>query len=101
VKIEIFVVETKIKALELPQNLLRCKYDLIRLFNGLTEIDFRGYWINKKGNIEPDFGKLWVIYTDKPELSEDNRFKAILLEIKALTQQKSQAYTINDEIRLL
>lgn len=97
-RIEIYVVDTLIKD---TWDLKQIKQSLVGLFGGLTEIPcFNGVFDNK-GVIEHDSGKLWIIYTDKPELSESEQFKRILLEIKALTQQSRQAYAINSDLRLI
>jgi len=101
-RIEIFVVETKIlhdRLLSGNIKGLRCleeqKIHLIKLFGGLTEIEnLKGYWINSKGKIESDNTNIWIIYTKQCEEELLN----ILLRIKEITRQKSQAYTINNEI---
>jgi len=105
-RIEIFVVATKIKGLRTTEtiekavsSILSCKEDLVKLFGGLTEIPyFNGYFM-KRGNIEYDTGEIWLIYTDNPELVEDNRFKSILLEIKGTTKQMMQCYAVNNDLR--
>jgi len=103
-RIEIFVVTTELEKLNrtLQQtnqrlesyiDLLKCKNDLTRLFGGLTEIDFKGFWLNHKTNtIDSDKGKLWLIYTEQKEEELNN----ILLRIKEITQQNCQVYAIND-----
>lgn len=104
-RIEIFVVTTKIAKLSDPSKaiakILQCRADLVKLFGGLTEIiDFHGFWLNR-GKIDEDFGALWLIYTQKAESVEDVRFKAILAELKTLTLQIEQAYAVNDDLRLI
>lgn len=112
-RIEIFVVETELQDMRRTQigkeasiegylRLLRCKTDLAKLFKGLTEFGFdKGYYVNNRGKLDADFGKIWLIYTDKPELAEGDRFKAILLEIKDITEQKALAYAINTDLRIM
>jgi len=111
-RIEIFVVETEILHDRLlSDNIkgLRCleeqKIHLIKIFGGLTEInDSKGYYINSKEEIESDLSKIWIIYTkhENIDLTKNYWFdislKPILLRIKEITRQKSQAYTINNEI---
>jgi len=114
-ELKVFVVETELKKLNGEQSikayfkLLKLQTDLIKLFNGLTELkNVVGYWINDKGLIESDNVSLWLIYTDKTELINNesvllwdvwNKFTLIIEEIKALTMQKTQMYTVNEKAK--
>jgi hypothetical protein len=110
-EIKIFVVKTEIennkKALEYLESQKR---NLIRLFNGLTETtNQKGYWINEKGFIETDKVETWQIYVNQ-NLTEKLEYETvlnknteislnyILFQIKQITQQKTQAYAIDNEI---
>jgi len=117
-RIEIFVVTTELAKDALLNNSINLKLcleeqkiHLIKLFGGLTESDFKGYWINDKNQITQDFGKKFLIYTEMIQEPEDfsklcvcfccditRKFNAILLQIKQITKQDKQAYTINNEI---
>ena len=114
-EIKVFIVETELKTFSEKDKLLKLQTDLIKLFGGLTELkNAVGYWINDKGLIESDKISVWLIYTDKTEIinaiSETEKetvllwgiwqkFISIIEEIKALTMQKSQLYTINEKAK--
>ena len=110
-RIEIFVVETELKAMNKTQlgkearkeayfQLLRCKIDLVKLFKGLTEYEFtKGYYVNEKGKIDADFGKIWLIYANEYNTATILGLEQILRRIKRITQQKVQTYAVNTEIR--
>lgn len=116
-EIKIFVVETEIQKLNVTiaqrqdrikayDTLFRLKTDLIKLFGGLTELkDCRGYWLNSQGLIESDKVNYWLIYTTKEHLKQgfnvEKALIGILMQIQALTKQKTQAYTIDNEIFFL
>lgn len=116
-EIKIFIVETELlklkntiaeKELKIKtyQYLLRAKTDLIKLFNGLTELkNCTGYWINEKGLIESDKVNYWLIYTTKEHFKEgfnvEKTFIGILMQIKELTKQKTQAYAIDGNMFFL
>lgn len=105
-RIEIFVVKTKIEQIQKPyweheayRQLRKAKQALIELFGGFTEIkNTKGYWRNRKGAIEKDKVEIWLIYTDLDKLTFETDLKAILTYIKDATEQRWQAYTINDKI---
>jgi hypothetical protein len=106
-EIKVFVVKTELENNpSLTTNgklnievLAELKQQLIKLFDGLTEIkNCAGYWVNNKGLIESDKISLWLIYTDKDEYSLIFQLREILSEIKALTMQKTQVYTINNNL---
>ena len=100
-EIKVFVVETEIQHNTYNKALLfEKKIDLIRLFGGLTEVkDIKGYWIdNETNNIETDTGKIWLIYSEKGyEKNIFDKMRKILVEIKHITKQKVQMYTIGTE----
>jgi len=111
-KIEIFVCTTKLvhdlsyMTYEEKQNLEALeitKVKLIKLFSGLTITpNQKGFWLNEKQEIETDNVETWLIYTSTKEYSKlrldlDN----ILAEIKRITAQQTQAYTIDNEIKFI
>lgn len=106
-EIKIFVVKTELKRkkgnlsslqkIELTV-LNNLKEELIRKYGGLTEIsNFKGYW-NNNGEIWEDTGDLWLIYGSFSESTIINELIPILRQIRATTNQLSQAYAINNEI---
>ena len=94
-RIEIYLVET-LKPNQ--KSLQKLKGALIKLFGGLSELPFKGYWKNEIGKICEDKGKIWLIYTDLGKASFNFSLKSICNSIKIITQQKSQAYAINNEM---
>jgi len=87
------------------------KLCLTKLFNGLTVIpNCCGYWLNdNNGKIENDFVETWIIYvnddlTEKLEYETvlrkdiEQKLKDSLTRIKKATQQKSQAYSVDNKI---
>jgi len=104
------IVNEKNKLLE---NLEFQKRELIRLFKGLTETkNQKGYWLNEKGFIETDKVETWNIYVDKAltekleyetVLNQKTKtdFQYLLFQIKQITQQKTLAYAIDNEIFFL
>lgn len=108
-RIEIFVVLTEIEQIQEPhfehiarEQLRNAKEALIRLFGGITEIrGCFGAWQDEGGRIHSDKVDLWLFYTSKPESAFLKYPKAILASIKDATDQKSQAYTINNEIAFI
>jgi hypothetical protein len=108
-EIKIFVITTEMEKIRDGYNKLALKLslndrktDLIRLFGGLTEIEeLKGYWLNDKGIIETDNVIMWLIYKDNEDYSLIFQLREILAQIKTLTMQKSQAYTVNNDMFLL
>ena len=98
-RIEIFVVKT----LNPNQNRLdKIKDALIRVFGGLTIIpNCEGLWLNEKGIICHDKVEIWLIYTDFKEQTIMKALEPYLTRIKAITKQTSQAYTLNENLRLI
>ena len=86
------------------------KRELIRLFKGLTITPNQiGYWYNEKGLIETDKVETWNIYVDKALTEKleyetvlnqktEIAFQYLLFQIKQITQQKTLAYAIDNEI---
>ena len=104
------IVNEKNKLLE---NLEQQKRKLIKLFKGLTiTLNQIGYWLNEKGFIETDKVETWNIYVDKAltekleyetVLNQKTKtdFQYLLFQIKQITQQKTLAYAIDNEIFFL
>jgi hypothetical protein len=109
-EIKIFVVKTELENNpSLTTNgklnieaLAELKQQLIKLFGGLTEIkNCAGYWLNDKGTIESDKVNLWLINAEKNNYALIILLREILIEMKTLTVQKTQAYTIDNNIFFL
>lgn len=116
-QIEIYVVKTKIdpkNAMFLPTRdileqknleLLEIRCDLIKLFGGCTILPTeRGYWFNPKSKaIEGDKIEIWRFLTSESKLKplERHILEIRLAEIKAITEQTSQLYTINPDVEAI
>lgn len=115
-KIEIFVVKTEIiknvgkKFIRLEDKLDSEKQNLTKIFGGMTIIpNCHGYWLNDNDKVEKDFVETWIIYvndnlTEKLEYETvlrkdiEEELKESLKRIKIATQQKTQAYAIDNKI---
>jgi hypothetical protein len=109
-RIEIFVVKTKIDASMASNDkedqilarkaewkLINVRNLLIKAFGGLTVIpNANGFWINKSGLIEGDSVEIWLIYTD----IEDSKLviRGFAKQIKKITAQDSQAFGIDGKL---
>jgi hypothetical protein len=101
-RIEIFVVKT----LNPDQNRLdKLKEALIRLFGGLTIIpNCEGFFLDKNtqfGTIWHDKTEIWQIYTDFKEKTVIKALEPYLARIKNATRQTTQAYALNENLRLI
>jgi len=98
-EIKIFVVKTEITTEIQEAELKNTIKTLVKTFEGLTQIPFSGFWLNEQKQIEEDNGKIWLIYTTHEiDEREKEAFDRIMLQIKATTKQKIQAYAINNEM---
>lgn len=99
-KLEIFVVTTKLKEIGKAE-LEMWRTDLTKLFNGITIIpNCSGLWLNDNKQIEKDNLEIWLIYTTKEQyFINETVFLLTLRAIKSLTQQKTQAYAIDNTIK--
>lgn len=104
-QIKIYVVrnEDLAKLLNEAIKLEKVKKRLIKLFGGLTVSKSlnEGYWMNEKGEIEKDCVKVWEILINSKEdlVKNEKKFKEVIEDIKAITQQKSQLYTVNESVK--
>jgi len=102
-KLEIFTVTTKLREID-KTRLEIVQTDLTRLFSGLTIIPkCLGFWLNDtEHRIEKDNIEIWLIYTkDLTFKIRKEKFLKLLTEIKDITQQKEQAYSIDNTIKFL
>lgn len=89
------IFDSKINRLSLNH----MKKALIDIFGGITISDETktGFWKNQKGQIEKDSVRIWEILVEKYEFEKFKELRKILHEIKRITKQKCQLYTINNE----
>ena len=74
------------------------KLKLAKLFGGLSEYpNIKGYWVSPKNELIADNVTVWEIYTDKTTLVHSNVFIEIVKEIRAISAQLSQLYTIDNK----
>lgn len=69
--------------------------DLCKKYGGLTILkNCEGLWVNHAGNIDADKVEIWRVLTDKIVLPSE----AIKIgeQLKAICQQESQLFTVND-----
>jgi len=129
-EIKIFVVKTKLenqketkigkfhgkpKFYSIPENKLLEhleveKRELARLFGGLTVIPNCSGLFDSEIGLESDKVEIWLIYANKTERLEyqtvlpkdlETSLLYILKLIKGITDQKSQAYAIDNEIHFI
>jgi len=105
-KIEIFVVKTLNPS---QKTLDSIKEALIGIFGGLTIIpNCEGFYReceiknhHAKEVICHDKVEIWLIYTDFKEKTAIKALEPFLARIKNATQQTTQAYALNENLRLI
>ena len=108
-QIEIFVVKTELNALFAKtdktlyetklSSLNQIRKNLICIYEGLTQIEGnKGFWINENGKIEFDNVDIWQIFTKS---LHERELRANLELLKKITNQKTQAFAIDNEISFL
>ena len=107
-QIKIYVVKTELSYLRNLRNLRRTrinrkkvdiiKEELFNLFDGLT-VDRKikdGLWRNSKDKMDKDRVQNWEILTKTVDFyALEGLFKALMEELKQVTKQESQLYTLN------
>jgi hypothetical protein len=95
VKIELFVVTTNLSTKADLLALDQLKVKLAGIFGGLSVYQhIKGYW-EFNGKLEHDDVEDWVIYS-LTESDIYNTIKSVSLDLKALCNQKSQLFVINN-----
>lgn len=91
-KYEWYVVTTKNPDKE---KLSEIQKELCKRYGGLTVLrNCSGLWVNHSGNIDTDKVEIWRVLTDSIVLPSE----AIKVgeQLKAICQQESQLFTVND-----
>ena len=91
-KYEWYVVTTKNPDKE---KLSEIQKELCKRYGGLTVLrNCSGLWVNHSGNIDTDKVEIWRVLTNKIVLPSE----AIKVgeQLKAICQQESQLFTVND-----
>ena len=97
-QIKIYVVTTKLNSEN--SKLIKPQNTLIKLFSGLTETkNLKGFWINGD-KVDKDRVIIWEILTTTKDFNKNKKeFLKAINDIKEVTKQKSQLYTINKSVK--
>ena len=92
-QIKIYVVDYPLYSMILDT----FKISLCKIFSGLTEYqNVKGYWLDSHNKLITDNVTIWEIYTYANTLKDSIRFSEIMQNIKAVTVQQAQYYTIDN-----